>query len=314
MKKSERLNQELFFLSNKTHFNLSDLMKQFCISKSTALRDIVDLENLGVPIYSTNGKFGGYALLQKPILPNVYFNQKEIMAIFFSLQLIKTLVSSPFGNSYQQINHKLISLFSENQQTDILASLDCVQYNGIVQLDFVDNLDLIFEYILNNQAISFTYNRKISEVRYIQPIRLVIRGGHWYTIGLDLDKETMRTFRCDYMVAILPCDQKQANRSRQDILDQLSRQEQQYRQMDFKVSIKASGRVFYKANAYPNIMIKEEEGSTYLVGKINPQEIQFLANYLLGYGNDVLAINPPQVLAVYKGLVEEMVSNIKKMG
>lgn len=313
MKKSERLNQELFFLSNKTHFNLSDLMRHFSISKSTALRDIVDLENLGVPIYSTNGRFGGYALLQKPILPNVYFDQKEVMAIFFSLQLIKTLVSSPFGNAYQQINHKLINLFSENQQAEILASLDCVQYNGIVQLGFVDNLDLIFEYILNNQAISFTYNRKLSEVRHIQPIRLVIRSGYWYTIGLDLDKEAIRTFRCDYMTAILACDQKQVNKSRQDMLDQLARQEKQYRQMDFKVSIKASGRVFYKANAYPNIMIKEEKDSIYLVGKINSQEIHFLANYLLGYGNDVVTIDPPQVLAVYKVLVEDMVLNIQKM-
>ena len=53
MKKSERLNQELFFLRTHPQFNLNQLMKTFGISKSTALRDIEALENLGVPLSST---------------------------------------------------------------------------------------------------------------------------------------------------------------------------------------------------------------------------------------------------------------------
>lgn len=48
MKKSERLNQELIFLSDKKRFNLQDLMDNFQISKRTALRDIASLEELGL--------------------------------------------------------------------------------------------------------------------------------------------------------------------------------------------------------------------------------------------------------------------------
>lgn len=40
MKKAERLNQELIFLGNKQGFQLKDLMKEFQISKRTALRDV----------------------------------------------------------------------------------------------------------------------------------------------------------------------------------------------------------------------------------------------------------------------------------
>ena len=39
MKKSERLNQELIFLSNKHAFHLIDLMREFNISKRTAKRE-----------------------------------------------------------------------------------------------------------------------------------------------------------------------------------------------------------------------------------------------------------------------------------
>lgn len=49
MNKSERLNDMLRFLADKDRFNLSDLMNQFSISKSTALRDIQSLEKIGMP-------------------------------------------------------------------------------------------------------------------------------------------------------------------------------------------------------------------------------------------------------------------------
>ena len=108
MKKSERLNQELFFLRTHPQFNLNQLMKTFGISKSTALRDIEALENLGVPLYVENGRYGGYRVLNKPLLPPIYFNENEVLAIFFSLQLLKLVAESPFGHSYQQIQQKLL--------------------------------------------------------------------------------------------------------------------------------------------------------------------------------------------------------------
>lgn len=48
MKKSERLNQELIYLSDKKVFHLKELEEAFAISERTALRDIADLEQLGL--------------------------------------------------------------------------------------------------------------------------------------------------------------------------------------------------------------------------------------------------------------------------
>lgn len=46
--KSERLNQELIFLSDKYSFQLKDLETEFGISKRTALRDMEELESMGL--------------------------------------------------------------------------------------------------------------------------------------------------------------------------------------------------------------------------------------------------------------------------
>lgn len=165
MKKSERINQELFYLNDKTEFNLKDLMHAFNISKSTALRDIAELESLGVPLYATSGRYGSYHIIQESLLPPVYFNEKEIFAIFFSLQLLKSTSNSPFGHTYQQINNKLLNTFSKEKQKLITQTMDVVQYNSLLHTEYIDHLDTLFENILKQQVITFNYSREETHER-----------------------------------------------------------------------------------------------------------------------------------------------------
>lgn len=64
MKKSERLNDMIRYLNSREFFNLNDLMDKYHISKSTALRDIHSLEQLGMPIFSEHGRHGRYGILK----------------------------------------------------------------------------------------------------------------------------------------------------------------------------------------------------------------------------------------------------------
>lgn len=73
VKKSERINKMLRFINQKKHFTLRDLMREFQISKRTALRDITALEEIGAPIYAEYGRDGGYRLLNQMQLPPISF-------------------------------------------------------------------------------------------------------------------------------------------------------------------------------------------------------------------------------------------------
>ena len=72
--KIERINDMLIFLNNKRYFNLKDLMARYDISKSTALRDIQSLEEIGVPIYSELGRNGSYKIIEKCVIMPIYFS------------------------------------------------------------------------------------------------------------------------------------------------------------------------------------------------------------------------------------------------
>ena len=54
--KSVRLYNMIEYCNENRNFKLNDLMSEFNISRSTALRDIKEIEALGVPLYSNPGK------------------------------------------------------------------------------------------------------------------------------------------------------------------------------------------------------------------------------------------------------------------
>ena len=128
MKKSERLNQELLYLTDKKIFHLKELEEKFAISERTALRDITDLEQLGLAFYSETGRSGGYHITNSKLLLPIRFNTQEINAIFFALQAIKNLSETPYSNEYQKIQTKLLKNLPQKLQNQISLQKEFVHY------------------------------------------------------------------------------------------------------------------------------------------------------------------------------------------
>ena len=52
MRRPERLNDLLLYLSGRDSFRLGDLMSRYGVSRSTAIRDVAALQELGMPLYT----------------------------------------------------------------------------------------------------------------------------------------------------------------------------------------------------------------------------------------------------------------------
>ena len=59
MKKTERIYTMMRFMNNRSFFTLQDLMTTFDISRATAIRDVHEIEDLGLPLTATVGHDGG---------------------------------------------------------------------------------------------------------------------------------------------------------------------------------------------------------------------------------------------------------------
>lgn len=106
MRKAERLNDMMLFLNDKNSFQLSDIMAKYGVSRSTAIRDIQSLEEIGMPIYSERGRNGHYRVLRNRLLSPIVFNIDEVFALYFSMLTLKAYETTPFHLSVEKLKTK----------------------------------------------------------------------------------------------------------------------------------------------------------------------------------------------------------------
>ena len=115
MNKSQRLNDMMIYLNDKKSFNLKNIMDRYSISKSTALRDIQSLEEIGMPIYSTSGRNGYYGILPNRLLSPIVFTIDEVHALYFAMQTLNAYQSTPFHLNVKKLKQKFEGCISEER-------------------------------------------------------------------------------------------------------------------------------------------------------------------------------------------------------
>lgn len=306
MKKDERLIQELLFINSRKRFNLRDLMERFAISKRTALRDIEALERIGVPLYSERGSHGGYHLLEHKLLPPIYFNDNELHAIFFSLQLLKSLLVTPFEQDYQQIKTKLLAVLSPPQQEKVLFADQMIRYTGMEQHQESPHLKALFDAIFQKQVIVITYTRYHTEIREIQPLQLQTIDGNWYCSCYDLSKQAFRIFRCDFIESVEQSSKAALVFTPEELEHRYQDQLRADRPYRFQVQLYPDGEEQFYKRHYANMELVRTSDGTYIEGTFGKQEIPFLVRYFLSFGKTISILEPSELKKAYTAYLREL--------
>lgn len=119
MKKAERLNVMQRYVYRKRRFTLRELMEEFGISRSTAIRSVQSMEELGLPLYAEHGRGGGYHVLDTASLPPVSFTDDEVLSLYFAMQAVRGIAGDPFRVSFASIHAKFMDVVSEEQRRQI---------------------------------------------------------------------------------------------------------------------------------------------------------------------------------------------------
>lgn len=295
MNKSERLNDMMLFLNDKSVFNLKDIMERYAISKSTALRDIQSLEEIGMPIYSQSGRNGYYGILQNKLLSPIVFNIDEVFALYFSMLTLREYETTPFHLSVEKLKQKFENCLAKDK-IEMLHKVERVFSLGYIrQENHCYFLKDILQYTLEEKVCEVKYIKKDIEKSFIiQFFDISASFGQWYVTGYNFEMNHTQVLRCDKIIDI-----KENNLfESKPLLDYNKSAEILYKTSDatdFEIVIRRQGVDLFQKEHYPSMKLYYQDGKYCIRGFYNKGEENFIANYFIGYGENILSISPVEL-------------------
>ncbi|MGG3279178.1 helix-turn-helix transcriptional regulator [Paenibacillus solani] len=234
MKKVERINVIMRYINNRAHFTISEIMREFNISRSTAIRDIREIEAMGMPLVAEVGRDGGYFVMNNSVLPTVRFTDTEIKALFIAFMATRNQ-QLPYLKSRHSLAEKLLGLISKNQQDDLVLLNQILLFEGTNpnNPDLLDLSDLphpllekLIQIILLDSYLLVSIQEEKEIKSYpIYLLHLYREKSLWLIEGFDLEEEKRRIISVDNLTQVERFQTKK-NVSKKKILEQLSKQEE----------------------------------------------------------------------------------------
>lgn len=213
MRKTERINTMMRYINNRAHFTISEIMSEFQISRSTAIRDLREIEAMGLPLIAEVGRDGGYSVLKNSFLPSVRFTDDEVKALFIAFMATRNQ-QLPYLKSRQSLAEKLLGLLSENQQDDLVVLNQLLLFEGTnpYNPDLLDLSDLPHP-ILEKLILAVLQERYVSFVLKEETVSMYVlhlyrEKSIWFVEGIDLQKGSKRVLAVDSLTDIQTYDGK----------------------------------------------------------------------------------------------------------
>ena len=186
-----------------------ELAARLEVTERTVRRDVDRLRELGYPIDSTSGKYGGYRLEAGARVPPLLVDDDEAVAVAVGLRYAAEAAIEGMAETSLRALTKIESLLPHRLRRRVSAVHSSVTpMRRIVDDDIIDPeaLGALAAACRDREHVRFDYRRGDGDDRgrLVQPHGLVTAGRRWYLVAWDRDREGWRTFRLDRVRAVRP--------------------------------------------------------------------------------------------------------------
>lgn len=192
----------LEILQNGGIRTVGDLGERLGVDERTVRRYVAHLLDLGVPVESVRGRYGGYRLAPGYKLPPLMLTDDEAVAVLVGLITSPRSSTGTSPPAAESAAAKVRRVLPKPLAARLGALLDIADFPGHPHsgpLPEVDVLLLVAEAARARRTVEIVHSSRhgrFSE-RTVQPYGVVAHAGRWYLTGLDSASAKVRTFRLD---------------------------------------------------------------------------------------------------------------------
>jgi predicted DNA-binding transcriptional regulator YafY len=302
--------------SGRPSWNADELAERLEITTRTLRRDVTRLRDLGYPIASTTGRYGGYELGAGGRLPPLLLDDDEAIAVSVALRELSAEADPTLGEAALSASAKLRQVLPAllRDRVDALGEVVVGVDRGrrpnrpgaAIELSSLMTLAMCSR---RSERVAFTYRDGSDRVteRRVEPHRLVSLGRRWYLVGFDLDRDAWRTYRVDRVADLIATGHRNAQRETPDAAAQVT-EGVAVRVFDThsKVLVHAPADVA-AMHIGPTIGVIEPSGSddgTCIVTMGG--DVDWIARYLVGLPVRIEVLEPPELRDEIRALARRL--------
>ena len=295
-----RLITLIFLLQNQPNQKASELAEKLGISLRTVHRYFDMLDEMGIPVYSERGPYGGFSLVRGYKMPPLVFTLEEAVAIVLGTGIVEEMWGELYRESARGALAKIENLLPEEQAREVAWARGSLVATGMNRSDLkalTPILEKLRRAIREHRSVEMKY--QTNQVphpmqRGLNPYALVHRWGWWYMIGFCYVHQEVRTFRVDRIVEISLLEKTFSQVSDFNLQDYLKKEMQSQPQITARLRFEPNFANIVSGNqSYWETVETQEDGSVE-VTFLSPT-LEWAASTTLAYGPAVEVLAPPEL-------------------
>ncbi|MDX2446306.1 MAG: transcriptional regulator [Desulfobacterales bacterium] len=302
--------------------SVQNLASELSCHSRTVYRDLEALQVAGFPIYTERKNQKNYWSLMesaKHQIP-IPFNITELMALYFSSDMLKMLKNTLFYDSLESLFQKIKATLPPEYMTylqhvesslkvDLKPTKDYSQFGEII--------DQINEAILNRRHVRITYfvmSRKKTSQRVVDPYKLWFFDGTFYMLGFCHLRKDIRLFAVDRIRKMVLTDTTFETPQDFDIENFLRDSFGTFLgepvQVVIHFSPRIAGYIVEKSWHESQVVEKQKDGSLIFKAEIaGTEEIKF---WILRWGKDAVVLKPDSLREEIRIEAESVLKNYRE--
>ena len=172
--------------------------------------------------------------------------------------------------------------------------------------------DILYSAI-NANVSDIIYRRYDKDYAYtVQFLNVSTSFGQWYTTAYNHLLKCINVFRCDKIISISENKDIEAIEIQNTdgfIQDNMRQKDA----IEFEIAITKKGvDIFIKEN-YPSMKLNYKDNQAMICGYYNKNEENFISNYLMSFGEEIISIKPKKLKKVIVDKIQSILNHTKRL-
>ncbi len=295
-----RLLSLILLMQTRPTWKACELARELGVSERTVHRYMSMLDEMGVPIYSERGPYGGFSLVRGYKLPPLIFSAEEATVLYMGANLVREVWGRAYGDAVTAVTAKLDNVLPDDLRQQVEQARRSLLVGDMTARDYrpwEEALHTLRQCVVGRRRVRLTYRapgREVETHRVIDPYALSFQWGLWYLVGFCHLRQEKRTFRVDRIEDAHALDSRFEMPSDFAVQDYLA--QSLWEDPPYKVTVELQRRVVtIVRDLHGHWMELELQPDGSALARFAVHNLEWTTGWVLSLGSAARAVDPPEL-------------------